>query len=46
MEGIDRDIVGALATVAIKTNDEQLKSLLASQGINLSGDPKEAGGAK
>jgi len=46
MEGLYREIVGALASVAVKTNDEQLKSLLASQGINVSGDPKVAGGAK
>ena len=46
MEAIHREIVQALASVAVKTNDEQLKSLLASQGINVGGDSKAPGGAK
>jgi hypothetical protein len=46
MEGLYREIVTTLATVAVKTNDPQIKSLLASQGINLDGDPKAGGGAK
>ncbi|HEX9442878.1 MAG TPA: hypothetical protein VGA73_02105 [Candidatus Binatia bacterium] len=40
MEGLYREIVTTLAAVAIKTNDEQLKGVLASQGINLGGEPK------
>ncbi|MGH7846738.1 MAG: hypothetical protein ACREQW_16455 [Candidatus Binatia bacterium] len=43
MEGLYREIVGALASVAVKNNDAELTSLLASQGINVSGDPKAAG---
>ncbi|MGH7845612.1 MAG: hypothetical protein ACREQW_10640 [Candidatus Binatia bacterium] len=46
MEGLDREIVGALASVAVKNNDAELKGLLASQDINVSGDSKAAGGAK
>jgi hypothetical protein len=46
VEGLYREIVTTLATVAIKTSDQQLMSLLASQGINLSGEPKVPGGAK
>jgi hypothetical protein len=37
LEAVQREIVTAIATVALKTNDAQLKSLLASQGINLGG---------
>jgi uncharacterized membrane-anchored protein YhcB (DUF1043 family) len=46
MEALHREIVTGIATVAVKTNDAELKSLLASQGINLGGDPKVPGGAK
>ncbi len=46
MEGLHREIVTAIATVAMKNNDEQLKGLLASQGVNLGGDSKVPGGAK
>jgi hypothetical protein len=46
LEGLHREIVGALASVAVKNKDEQLKSLLASQGISFVGDPRAAGGAK
>jgi len=46
LEGLHREIVAALASSAVKNNDEQLKSLLASQGISLVGDPRAAGGAK
>jgi predicted Holliday junction resolvase-like endonuclease len=46
MEALHREIVQTLASVAVKRNDEQLKSLLASQGINVGGDAKAAGGAK
>ena len=45
MEALHREIVTVLASVAVKNNDEQLKGLLGSQGINL-GDPKAAGVAK
>jgi len=46
MEGLYREIMQAVASVAVKTKDEQLMSLLVSQGINVGGDPKAAGGAK
>jgi hypothetical protein len=45
LEGLHREIVAALATVALKTKDDQLKSLLTSQGISFSTAP-EQGGAK
>ena len=45
MEALHREIVTVLASVAVNNNDEQLKGLLGSQGINL-GDPKAAGVAK
>jgi hypothetical protein len=46
LEGLHREIVTALANIAVKNNDEQLKSLLASQGISLSGAPAQTGSAK
>jgi hypothetical protein len=46
MEGLYREIVTTLATVAAKTNDPELKSLLESQGINVGGDSKAPSGAK
>jgi hypothetical protein len=38
LQGLHREIVTALVTVAVKDNDEQLKSLLASQGISIVGN--------
>ena len=46
LEGLHREIVTVLATVVLKTKDEPLKSLLASQGINLEPTPPQPGGAK
>ena len=46
LEGLHREIVTVLATVALKTNNDPLKSLLASQGINLGQPAPPAGGAK
>ena len=46
LEGLHREIVRTLASVAVKNNDEQLQSLLASQGISVLGNPRAAGGAK
>jgi hypothetical protein len=46
LEGLHREIITVLATVALKTNNDQLKSLLASQGINFGQPPSPAGGAK
>jgi hypothetical protein len=39
LEGLHREIVTTLATVALKTNDDKLKGLLASQGISFGADP-------
>ena len=46
LEGLHREIVTALASVAVKNNDEQIKNLLASQGISIVGNTRAAGGAK
>jgi type II secretory pathway component PulK len=46
LEGLHREIITVLATVALKTNNDQLKSLLASQGINFGEPPPQAGGGK
>jgi rRNA-processing protein FCF1 len=46
MEGLYREVVTTLASVAVARNDQELKGLLASQGINLDGAPKAPGGAK
>jgi hypothetical protein len=46
LEGLHREIVTVLASVAVKDNNEQLKTLLASQGIDLVDDPKAAGEAR
>jgi len=46
LEGLHREIITVLATVALKTNNDQLKSLLASQGINLGQPPPPAGSPK
>ena len=45
LEELHREIVAALASVAVKSNDRQLKDLLASMGINLV-DPRAAGGGR
>lgn len=46
LEAVHREIVTAIATVALKTNDPQLKSLLASQGVNLEAAPGTPGSKK
>ena len=46
LESLHREIVTVLATVALKTNDQQLKSLLASQGISFDPTPAQPGGVK
>ncbi|MBI2358161.1 MAG: hypothetical protein HYV04_04520 [Deltaproteobacteria bacterium] len=43
LEGLHREIVGALASAAVKHNDEQLKSLLATQGVSIVGSPRAEG---
>ena len=45
LEGLNREIMLTLATIAVKDNDPQLKSLLASQGLKLV-DPGPEGGGK
>jgi hypothetical protein len=35
LENISRQVVGVLANMALKTNDEPLKKLLAASGVNL-----------
>jgi hypothetical protein len=34
LEGLNRQVVGALANMALKTNDGQLKKLLAESGVS------------
>src|SRR5947199_10372947 len=46
LEGLHQEIVTALASIAVRNNDEQLKGLLASQGINLGANPEPADKAK
>lgn len=46
LEGLHREIITVLATVALKTNNDPLKNLLASQGINLGQPPPPTAGAK
>ena len=42
LETLNRQLVTVLANMAIKTNDEQLKKLLADTGINLDAAPEGA----
>ena len=46
LEGLHQEIVTTLASIAMRNNDEQLKGLLASQGINLGANPGPADKAK
>jgi hypothetical protein len=39
LEGLHREIITTLAAVALKTNDEKLKGLLASQGVSFDAAP-------
>jgi hypothetical protein len=43
LEAVHREVATAIAAIALKTNDEQLKSLLASQGISFSATPDQPG---
>ena len=36
LEALNRQVIGVLAEMALKTNDGQLKELLAGVGVNLS----------
>ncbi len=40
LENLNRQLIGVMANLALKTNDEQLKKLLADSGVNLG--PPEA----
>jgi hypothetical protein len=42
LETLNRQLVTVLANMAIKSNDEQLKKLLADTGINLDAAPDTA----
>lgn len=42
METLNRQLVTVLASMALKTNDEQLKKVLTESGINLGGGPQAA----
>ncbi|MEA2658914.1 MAG: hypothetical protein QOF64_1510 [Candidatus Binatota bacterium] len=35
LENLNRQLIGVMANLALKTNDEQLKKLLAESGVNL-----------
>jgi predicted Holliday junction resolvase-like endonuclease len=42
LETLNRQLVTVLASLAVKTNDEQLKKILAESGINLDNVPEGA----
>jgi hypothetical protein len=46
LESLHREIVTVLATVALKNKDDQLKNLLASQGISFDPTLLQPGSAK
>ena len=46
LEALNRQVIGVLAEMALKTNDGQLKELLAGVGINLSTAPAQPPGTK
>jgi predicted Holliday junction resolvase-like endonuclease len=46
LEALNRQVIGVLAEMALKTNDGQLKELLAGVGINLSPTPAQAPASK
>lgn len=39
LEQLNRQVIQALATMAMKSNDEQLKNLLVSSGVSLGTEP-------
>ncbi|MGE5819287.1 MAG: hypothetical protein ACM37Z_14790 [Deltaproteobacteria bacterium] len=39
LEQLNRQVIQALATMAMKSNDEQLKKLLVSSGVSLGTEP-------
>ena len=46
LENLSRQVVGAMANMAMKTNDEQLKKLLMANGIDLDAKGGTAPGSK
>jgi uncharacterized protein (UPF0333 family) len=46
LEALNRQLINVLANLALKTNDEQLKGVLASVGINLQAAPEAKSGGK
>ena len=46
LEALNRQVIGVLAEMALKTNDGQLKELLSGVGINLSPTPAQPPAAK
>jgi predicted Holliday junction resolvase-like endonuclease len=46
LEGLNRQLINVLANLALKTNDEALKKVLAAGGIDLSGAAEPAPAAK
>ena len=40
LENLNRQVISILANMAIKSNDEQLKKLLLSSGVNLGPNPE------
>lgn len=46
LEALNRQLVTVLASMAVKTNDEQLKKLLADSGVNLGNAPENPSATK
>jgi hypothetical protein len=46
MEQLNRQVVAVLANMAMKSNDEQLKSLLAASGFGFGAPPQSPGPSK
>jgi predicted Holliday junction resolvase-like endonuclease len=42
LETLNRQLVTVLASLAVKTNDQQLKKILADSGVNLGNEPESA----
>jgi len=46
LDTLSRQVVGVLANMALKNNDQQLKKLLQASGVDIDGPAAPAGGAK
>jgi rRNA-processing protein FCF1 len=46
LAALSQQVIGVLASMAVKTNDQQLKNLLASSGVNLGEAPEAPAGSK